>query len=248
MLSGFVKQISSLQDSNSFYNKPRPSLRYDLGYDIKGLSGLRSNLLNTLLVQKVLIRKLRTCIRWVSAMLKQKKQRTRRVSILSKKVAKQMHLYSFPNVDGLEEISAKLNFHAAENIFSALCYAVELKPITDNESAIRAECMLEYIGRAFEKEAPHQVQDYQHVLGMLIKEYDDKHHVRASKDMPSHEFLRAMLIEDHLPQKSLVPDCFPTESQVSEFLHQKKGRQKLSYEQAVLLGKKFKVDPLNFLQ
>jgi plasmid maintenance system antidote protein VapI len=65
--------------------------------------------------------------------------------------------------------------------------------------------------------------------------------------MSPQEFLKALLIEDNLTQKSLVPICFHTESQVSEFMHRKKGRDKLSYEQAVHLGNMFKVDPLNFL-
>ena len=83
---------------------------------------------------------------------------------------------------------------------------------------------------------------------MLLKEYNDGQHVPASCEMPPHELLKALLIEDGVSQKSLVPDCFHSESQVSEFLHQKKGRSKLSYEQAQSLGKKFKVDPLSFLK
>lgn len=164
-----------------------------------------------------------------------------------RKVQKNIYIYTFPLVPGLEDISTKLNSHPAENVFSVLFSAQTLKPIVNSKSACKAERMLEYLGRAFEKEAPRQVEYYRHLLCMLLKEYDDLCHIRAAESMLPHEFLKALLIEDQVPQKSLVPDCFPTESQVSEFLHQKKGRQNLSYEQAVALGKKFKVDPKNFL-
>lgn len=182
-------------------------------------------------------------------MLKQKRiPRKRAKTLPSRKVPKQLHLYKFPVVSGLESVFSKLNSHPAENLFGALLYAFALKPITDDECAMKAERMIEYLGRAFENEMPPQVEYYQHILLMLLKEYDEKFHVRTSKDMLPHEFLKALLIEDKIPQNSLVPECFNTESQVSEFLHQKKGRNKLSYEQAIALGKKFNVDFLNFLE
>jgi hypothetical protein len=180
-------------------------------------------------------------------MLKQKIPRKRQVSIPSKKVSRQVHLYSFPTVQGLEDVFSKLNSRPAEDVFCALLHAFALRPITDDECAFEAERMIEYLDRAFEKKMLPQVKHYHHILFMLLKEYDDIHHIRTSKDMPPHKFLKALLIEDKIPQKSLVPDYFYTESQVSEFLHQKKGRNKLSYKQAASLGKKFKVDLLNFL-
>lgn len=180
-------------------------------------------------------------------MLKQQITKRRRKSLPSIKVERQLRLYRFPVVNGFEGISAKLNAHPAENIFGALFHAFELKPIDQEETATKAERLLEYLDRAFENDMPIQISHYQHLLFLLIKEYDALHHVRAANDMSPSDFLKALLIENNVPQKSLVPDCFPSESQVSEFLHQKKGREKLSYEQAVTLGKKFKVDPLNFL-
>jgi hypothetical protein len=180
-------------------------------------------------------------------MLKQIKPKKRRLKLPIKKVAKQLNIYQFPTVIGLEDISAKLNRTAAEDLFSALVHTCELKPILDEEYASKAERMIEYVERAFENDMPSQVEYYQYILLILLKEYDDSKHIRASKEMAPHEFLKALLDEDGISQKSLVPECFPTESQVSEFLHQKKGRDKLSYDQAVSLGKKFKVDPLNFL-
>ncbi len=180
-------------------------------------------------------------------MLKQEARRKRQFMLPSRKIAKEMHIYEFPTICGLESISEKLNRFPAENIFGALLHALPLKPILNTASVCKAEKMLEYLGRAFENQFPKQVEYYLHILTMLLQEYDDIHHVRASKNIPPHEFLKIILLEDNLTQKSLVPECFPNESQVSEFLHQKKGRKKLSYEQAVLLGKKFKVDPLNFL-
>ncbi len=180
-------------------------------------------------------------------MLKQKMTRRKRIGLISKRVPKQLHLYHFPIIKGLEEISFKLNAHPAENIFGALLHAFFLTPILDQQSAVEAERVLEYLNRAFEGEMPQEVEDYQHLLLILLKEYDEKYYRRTAKEMCPHEFLKALLIEDQLPQKSLVPECFQTESQVSEFLHQKKGRDKLNYHQAVALGKKFRVDPLNFL-
>lgn len=181
-------------------------------------------------------------------MLKQKRPRKRQMTLPSKKVPKQLHLYKFPVVRGLEDVSSKLNSHPAENIFGALLHAFVLRPIIDQTSALEAERLIEYLARAFENEMPPEIEYYHHILFILLKEYDDIHHVRASHDMSPHEFLKALLSEDKIPQKNLVPDCFYSESQVSEFLHQKKGRNKLSYKQAVSLGKKFNVDPLNFLR
>lgn len=155
-------------------------------------------------------------------MLKQHSVKRRRKSLPSTKVETQLRLYRFPIVDGFETISTKLNTHPAENVFGALLHAFELKPIEVDETAIKAERLLEYLDRAFEKDIPIQISHYQHLLYLLIKEYDDNHHVRAAKDMSPSDFLKALLIENKMPQKSLVPDCFPTESQVSEFLHQKK--------------------------
>lgn len=180
-------------------------------------------------------------------MLKQQNVKRRRKNLPSTKVEMPLRLYRFPVVDGFEAISTKLNAHPAENVFGALLHVFELKPIELDETATKAERLLEYLDRAFENDKPKQIDHYQHLLLMLIKEYDSSHHVRAANDMSPSDFLKALLIENNIPQKSLSPDCFPTESQVSEFLHQKKGRNKLGYKQAVNLGKKFHVDPLNFL-
>lgn len=181
-------------------------------------------------------------------MLKHKRPRAKQARLPSRKVPKQLFLYRFPEVLGLEEVSSKLNAYPAENIFGALLHAFALKPITDDECAYEAERMIEYLGRAFESEVPLEVEYYLHILLMLLKEYDESKHVKASDDLAPHQFLKAFLEEDNMTQKQLVPSCFYSESQVSEFLHQKKGRTKLSYPQAVALGKKFNVDPLNFLK
>lgn len=148
---------------------------------------------------------------------------------------------------GMEDVFHKLNQVKAENLFIALLNAYNLHPIKTEESARNAERVIEYIERAFETNVPDDVKYYAHVLHILINEYDDKHYISAAHEMAPHEFLKALLEEEGISQKALVPDCFHTESQVSEFLHQRKGREKLSYEQAVALGKRFKVDPLNFL-
>ena len=42
---------------------------------------------------------------------------------------------------------------------------------------------MEYLDHAFENDMPIQISRYQHLLFMLIKEYDALHHVPAAKDM-----------------------------------------------------------------
>ncbi len=177
-----------------------------------------------------------------------KSPRKRTLHIQSKKVPEQAYLYKFPDILGFEEISSTLNSIPAENIFNALLHGFALKPILDEKCSSEAERMLEYLDRAFETEKHPQIEYYSHILILLLEEYDHKHHIKASSEIPPHEFLKALLQEDKISQKSLVPECFRTESQLSEFLHQKKGRSSLSYNQATLLGAKFKVNPLNFLQ
>lgn len=180
-------------------------------------------------------------------MLKHKNSR-RQTRIPSKRVPKQLHLYQFPNVEGYSEISIRLNSCPAENIFGALLHAFPLNPIKDEKNAAKAEKMLEYLGWAFDHDFPTEIGSYHHLLLMLLDEYDKDLHVRATSDMSPHEFLKALLEEDCISQKSLVPGCFHSQSQVSEYLHQKKGRSQLSTKQALALGKKFKVSPLNFIE
>lgn len=180
-------------------------------------------------------------------MLKNKISR-RQIRIPSKKVPKQLHLYQFPNVQRYTEISMRLNSCPAENMFGALLHAFPLNPIKDEKNALKAERMLEYLGCAFDQYFPPEIKSYQHLLILLLDEYDNAAHIRATSDMPPHEFLKALLEEDNISQKSLVPDCFHSQSQVSEYLHQKKGRSRLSTSQALALGKKFQVNPLIFLK
>lgn len=156
-------------------------------------------------------------------------------------------MYQFPHVEGLEEVSAKMASVKAESLFSALRKGYDLSPIITEEQAQKAETFLEYLLRAFEKSSTQQVKAYMHLLEMLIEEYDKQHVVAAAKNIPPHKLLRAILDEDGLDQKSLVPSCFKSPSQVSEFLSQKKGREKLTADQAIKLGKKFHLDPLLFL-
>jgi antitoxin component HigA of HigAB toxin-antitoxin module len=118
----------------------------------------------------------------------------------------------------------------------------------DEKTALKAERMLQYLGFAFDEYFPQEITSYQHILLLLLDEYDKTQHVRAASDIAPHEFLKALLEEDNILQKSLVPDCFHSQSQVSEYLHQKKGRSQLSVKQALALGKKFKVNPINFLK
>lgn len=156
-------------------------------------------------------------------------------------------IYQFPEVCGLEDVSAKMATVKAETLFSALLKGYDLKPITTEEQAQNAERFLEYLLRAFEKKCPESVKTYLHLLEMLIQEYDTQHTISAVKNISPHKLLKALLEEKGLDQKSLVPNCFKSSSQVSEFLSQKPGRGKLTADQAIKLGKRFHLDPLLFL-
>lgn len=160
---------------------------------------------------------------------------------------KQVSVFKFPEIQGLEEIYQQLNAVEAENLFVALLQVFDLRPIESEKTARIAERVAEYLDRAFDAKVPKEIKYYSHLLHMLIKEYDDKFYISASQKMDPHVFLKALLEETATSQKNLVPDCFPSASQVSEFINQKKGRDKLSYEQAVALGKRFHVNPSNFL-
>ena len=181
-------------------------------------------------------------------MLDAKNQMRRSSKIPQRKILKKLFVYSFPTVIGLEDVSRKLENVEADSLFVAMLHAFQLRPISIEEEACEAERVLEYIVRAFEEDIPMEIEQYKEVLLMLISEYDEKHSIRLSEGVAPHEFLRALLEETGIYQKDLVPDCFNSESQVSEFLHQRKGRTKLSYEQAVALGKRFSVDSINFLK
>lgn len=167
--------------------------------------------------------------------------------LLQKKALKEVSLFCFPMVKGLEEVSRRLARVEADSLFSALLQSFRLRLIKTAEEARVAEELLEYLERAFEASCPVEIRQYKEVLLMLIAAYDEKHYTSAAKEIGPALFLKHLLQENGLCQKDLVPDCFKSESQVSEFLHQHKGRSQLSYAQAVSLGSRFGVDPLNFL-
>lgn len=167
--------------------------------------------------------------------------------LLLKPSSLKVSVYQFPEVEGLEDISDKMAKIKAETLFSALLKGYDLSPIEREEQAEDAERFLEYLLRAFEKKCPQDVHSYIHLLQMLLNEYDSKHTTAALANTPPHKLLKALLTEEGLDQKSLVPSCFKSSSQVSEFLSQKKGREKLTADQALKLGKYFQIDPLLFL-
>lgn len=148
----------------------------------------------------------------------------------------------------MEDVSEKLFAVEADSVFSALQTAFKLRPIENEKDACEAERVLEYLDRAFEIDIPEEIDRYRSLLLMLISSYDAQHTIRAASCYAPHEFLKILLEEKGINQKDLVPDCFKSASQVSEFLKQRKGRTKLSYEQAVALGNRFGVNPKNFLK
>lgn len=126
-------------------------------------------------------------------------------------------------------------------------HVFHLRPIQNEEEAHNAEAILEYIERAFEGDPPQDILDYREILLLLIDAYDSSKYTAASANLSPAAFLKLLLEEFGIEQKALVPECFKSESQVSEFLNQRPGRQRLSYAQACALARHFAVDPLNFL-
>lgn len=128
------------------------------------------------------------------------------------KTLKEVSLFHFPSVKGLEDVSEKLNAVEADSLFSALLHAFSLRPIETEKDAQHAERVFEYLERAFERNVPQPIKDYQQVLLLLITAFDQKHYVRTAANLEPHEFLKALLLEDGLTQKELVPSCFKSES------------------------------------
>lgn len=164
-----------------------------------------------------------------------------------KKFTKEVYFFNFPIVKGYEDLTKKLNGELADSPFIALFNVFELTPVKTEKMALEGQTVLEYLGRAFENGFPEGINNYAHLLEMLLKEYDDQYYIPGRAHISPHEFLKALLEDSGLNQKDLVPEIFPSASQVSEFLHQRQGRSKLNYEQAIALSKKFKVSPKNFL-
>jgi len=154
----------------------------------------------------------------------------------------------FPVVRGMGDITKYLAAIHAENFYYTLMQALPLTLITNAKHADIAERIIEYLSKAFGKKAPRDVMLYKEVLVILLDVYDEKHYIKAASQISPCDFLKTLLEEEELQQKDLVPHCFRSASQVSEFLNQKSGRQKLSWTQASALGKQFNVDPTNFLE
>ena len=56
-----------------------------------------------------------------------------------RKTLKEVSLFQFPLVKGLEDVCEKLNEVAAESLFSALMHAFSLRPIKTEQEAREAE-------------------------------------------------------------------------------------------------------------
>lgn len=137
---------------------------------------------------------------------------------------KKVSIFNFPNVTGLEDVSAKLRRVKADSLFSAVQQAFNLRPIETEKEAREADRLLEYIDRAFEQDTPAEIDRYRNVLLILVQAFEDKHYIRAADGLDPADFIRLLLKEDSISQKDLVPDCFKSKSQISEFLHKRKGR------------------------
>ena len=165
-----------------------------------------------------------------------------------KRSKRKIFRFEFPKVQGMEDVQEELCKKEATSPFMAMFQVVPLYEIQNDSEAQKAERMIEYLDRAFGNEFPDRdVKTYQDLLMLIFEKYDNENYVRAFDEMTPQEILYALLEEEGLQQKDLVPEFFKSPSQVSEFLHAKKGRDKLGFEQAVLLGKRFHIDPECFL-
>ncbi len=83
-------------------------------------------------------------------------------------------------------------------------------------------------------------QDYINVLGILVREYEEKH--ISVPDLSGVELLKALIEEFDIKQKDLIP-VFKTESIVSAILN---GKRKLTTEHIEKLSDLFRVSPSAF--
>ena len=129
--------------------------------------------------------------------------------------------------------------------FIALNEKLPLTPLRTETDSNEAVEMIRYLERRFaQRKMPRAVREYLDTLLMLIEEYQEKH-FRLPQRVTPQAFLKALLEAEGLQQADLVPGCFSQKSLVSEFL---RGKRPVTWRQAKALGKRFKVDPVLFME
>lgn len=124
------------------------------------------------------------------------------------------------------------------NSYIELLASFPPRPIKDEEDLEKIQAVVDNL--LDKRELTEEEEDYLHLLGMLIYEYEEKQDLVP--DIYGVELLKVLIAELNLKQKDLVP-IFKTESIVSDVL---KGKRKLTVEHIQNLAEFFNVSPAVF--
>ncbi|GAX36745.1 helix-turn-helix domain-containing protein [Nodularia sp. NIES-3585] len=124
------------------------------------------------------------------------------------------------------------------NSYMELLTSFPPRPIKHEEDLEKIQAVVDNL--LDKRELTEEEEDYLHLLGMLIYEYEEKQDLVP--DIYGVELLKVLIAELNLKQKDLVP-IFKTESIVSDVL---KGKRKLTVEHIQKLAEFFNVSPAVF--
>jgi HTH-type transcriptional regulator/antitoxin HigA len=117
-----------------------------------------------------------------------------------------------------------------------LVQCVPLKPIRSERELDEAINMVNYL--IDREKMTAEEKDYLHVLGDLIKEYEDDHYVFES--VPPSAMLRHLIEAKGVTQTQVAKDCRIAESTISELLA---GTRQLNRNHIAKLSVYFHVEP-----
>ncbi|MEA5599201.1 transcriptional regulator [Rivularia sp. UHCC 0363] len=125
-----------------------------------------------------------------------------------------------------------------QNNYTNLLISFPPRPIKTEEDL---EKIQEIVDNLLDKrELTEDEEDYLHLLGILIEEYEEKQDLVP--DIYGVELLKALIVESNLKQKDLIP-IFKTESIVSDIL---KGKRKMTVEHIQKSAELFHLSPAVF--
>ncbi len=125
-----------------------------------------------------------------------------------------------------------------QNNYTELLISFPPRPIKTEEDL---EKIQEIVGNLLDKrELTEDEEDYLHLLGILIEEYEEKEDLVP--DIYGIELIKALMVELGLKQKDLIP-IFKTESIVSDVL---KGKRKMTTEHIQRSAELFHLSPALF--
>lgn len=126
-----------------------------------------------------------------------------------------------------------------QNNYTNLLVSFPPRPIKTEEDLEKTQ---EIVDNLLDKrELTEDEEDYLHLLGILIEEYEEKQSLVP--DIYGIELLKTLMVESNLKQKDLTP-IFKTESIVSDVL---KGKRKFTVEHIQKSAELFHVSPAVFL-